>query len=312
MKTILSKSLVVSLCLIGFANQVYAQEFLDNSHWTLVANEEFNTSIADLQTRWKLTSGIPTDLKPNWYTPVADPNNVRLANGYIYFETQKLVSPITVNGNTYLYSVGDIQSLANDVPACDLYSTSGYLYGMYEIRCKLPKKAGQYTAFWMHGKGWPPEIDVFEHNARFHDYFFSTAHYGTNADPQEWGDSYYYPFDLTDDFHTWTLVWTPAKLIWFFDGQELKTDAIPVHVPGATASNMVERCKYMKMIIQTGAGLNHPDRAETTFDPFIVDYIRVYKPSGNPLYTGDVSPDFDTWHDNQKTLYANTPYKTSG
>ena len=52
----------------------------------------------------------------------------------------------------------------------------------------------------------------------------------------------------------------------------------------------------MKMFAYLGPGLNNPNPNEVNFEPFIIDYIKVYKPNGYQPYDGIM--DFDYWHDN--------------
>lgn len=265
--------------------------------------------MTDLKTRWKIYEG-PNPWTSDFFKTVHQESNIELLNGYAYFKTQKLTTPINISGTNYYYTSGEIVSKFDDIPYCSSFSDAGYLYGMFEIRCKLPKKHGQYPAYWLLGNtSWPPEIDLFEFNGNDHNMFFSGVHWGPNNAPQNCYQFYNYPFDLTDDFHTWTVVWSPTAVTFFFDNKELRTDNIITHIPGTVSPNMMERCKWMKMKHQIGSGLNWPYSSETTFDPLIVDYIRVYKPTGYTPYT---TGNFDNWHDNiVKPLYLNTPYKST-
>ena len=44
-----------------------------------------------------------------------------------------------------------------------LHSTTGYRYGWFEAKIKLPKGKNLWPAFWMWAwDSWPPEIDIFE------------------------------------------------------------------------------------------------------------------------------------------------------
>lgn len=304
------KKILKTIMLVTFYKvTIFAQCSLNKQGWTLIFNEEFNTNITDLKTRWKIFDGTSSN-QNDWFRSIEKEANITLSGGNAYFATNKLTTPITIGGLQYNYTTAQIISKFDDIPFCSTNSNAGYLYGMFEIRCKLPKKAGQYPAYWLYGNtAWPPEIDVFEFNGSTHDNFFSTVHWGENNNPQSCGNTYYYPFDLTDDFHTWTIVWTPTIITWFFDGKELKTDNVTSHVPGATSPSMWERCNWRKMNHQIGSYLNWPNSTETTFDPLIVDYIKVFKPTGyNPFTTGN----FDFWHDSiVKPLYQNTSYKST-
>lgn len=251
--------------------------------------------MTDLKTRWRIYEG-PNPWTSDFFKTVHQESNIELLNGYAYFKTQKLTTPINISGTNYYYTSGEIVSKFDDIPYCSSFSDAGYLYGMFEIRCKLPKKHGQYPAYWLLGNtSWPPEIDLFEFNGNDHNMFFSGVHWGPNNAPQNCYQFYNYPFDLTDDFHTWTVVWSPTAVTFFFDNKELRTDNIITHIPGTVSPNMMERCKWMKMKHQIGSGLNWPYSSETTFDPLIVDYIKVYKPTGYTPYT---TGNFDNYNYN--------------
>jgi hypothetical protein len=309
----MKKYILTTIILLTLSIQVaFTQCTLNKQGWTMTFNEEFNTNIADIKTRWNILNNIPGGLgnDTQYFRSIDVESNFSLNGGFGYFETKKINTPITYNGIQYYYTTSNMISKFDDIPYCSANSNAGYLYGMFEIRCKFPKKTGQYPAYWLHGNtSWPPEIDVYEFNASNPDNFFSTIYWGANNTPQSCGNTYHYPFDLTNDFHTYTLVWTPTKVTWFFDNKELKTDNVFTHIPGTVSPNMWERCTWMKMIHQIGNGLNFPNKSETFFDPLIVDYIKVYKPTG---YTTFTSGNFDNWHDNIiKPLYQNTPYKST-
>lgn len=301
---------IIFICIISSVFSGTAQCTLDKSNWTLTFNEEFNTDLEDLKLRWNIFTGPNPWAHNKLYRSINKEENIVLNNGLAFFETQKLPSPIIIDGLEYKYSTGMMVSKIDEIPHCSSYSDAGYLYGMFEIRCKFPKKHGQYPAYWLYGdKSWPPEIDVFEFNGHAHDQFFTAIYWGQNNDPQSCGNMYHFPFDITDDFHTWTMVWTPTQVTWFFDNKELKTDNNLHRVPGATSPNMWERCRWRKMNHQIGCDINNPIESETEFDPLIVDYIRIYKPIGYLPYS---SGDFNYWHDDiVEPLYANTPYKSN-
>lgn len=304
------------LCLIIlFTNSCYSQCLIDKSNWTLVFNEDFNGTIQDLQNNWyyEYTNGSVHNPGSSWYESYNTPNNITVSNGFAYFNTNKENSPINYNGYNYYYTSAMLRSRFADYQICDNSTDndkSGFLYGMFEIRCKLPKKNGQYPAFWLTGNNaWPPEIDGFEFNGNNHNSFFSTVHWlNSNNSTQGASNTYNLPFDLTDDFHTYTIVWTPTKITWFFEGRELKSDNVITHLPGTSFSNNFERCKWSKMDIIIQNSLNYPDSWETSFDPLIVDYIKVYKPTGLSAFNS--GQDFDSYFNNSLfPAYANTAYK---
>ena len=111
---------------------------------------------------------------------------------------------------------------------------SGYqkfLYGYFEIRCKLPVNRGAFPAFWL----WDSsdnnyrEIDVFEFSWSFPNssprYFQGQIYYYNGTKPANYLDytfgryGYTIPTaqpDLTN-WHTYGVEWSPKRVIWYFD-----------------------------------------------------------------------------------------------
>lgn len=303
----MKKKLAIALLSMLGSLGAQSQCLLDKTNWTLVFDEEFNTNLSDVRTRFNFLYGPDISGNNNMllFDTVA---NFSMSNGLGYFYTKRLTTPITYNGQQIYYTGCNILTKIDDLPWCSSVNDDGFLYGMFEVRCKLPSKPKQFTSFWSRSKtAWPPEIDAFELNSSYPNRFFSTVHWGPNAAALSCANYYETPYSLTNDYHTWTVVWTPTKITWFLDNRELKTEGILERIPGAISSSTSERCKWMKMRFQMGTGLNSPD-GEVDFDPVIVDYIKVYKPSSYTAYT---SGDIEAWYNNVKLSYANTPYKTT-
>jgi Glycosyl hydrolases family 16/Secretion system C-terminal sorting domain len=317
----MSKSIFAFSLLLLLEHSLFSQCSLNKNSWKLVFNEEFDGSLANIETKWHIyhlqASGIDNnsiDLKENF----------SVSGGFGRFATKKLATPIwSSQYNKFVqYSSANIISKHDDYPYCN--NNPGYLYGMFEMRCKFPKSDGIPIAYWFTGaNSWPPEIDAFEWHSGAENKFFSTVHWYTNPGKDHCGNTYWLPFSLADDFHTWTVVWTPTKITWFLDNKEIKTDNIEIHIPGTHQVDMYARCQWRKMFQQTGTGTHWPpDPNVTVFDDYIVDYIKVYKPIGDTPYTppsgyNPANPSaahrahMDNWHDNiVKPLYNNTPYKT--
>ncbi len=256
------------------------------------------------------------------------------------------------------YEFGNISTTYTDFPQCapsscnsqwsGLKTAPGMLYGAIEIRCKLSSDlvqplsdpilyndnpgglqadggAYEYNAAWLDGSNiWPPEIDLFEHHSG-DDYFFSTDHWHRNASSAQATDlsstnyRYNWPgFNLNDDFHTWTVVWTPTEITWFFDGVQLKKDNTPCHLPDfgvnynsytnyqSATSNICDPntpppansspdfqtlYRWSEMFLIVGNAPQSwvklvpkicPDETDPTgnhtMHPMIIDYVKIYKP----------------------------------
>jgi len=191
---------------------------------------------------------------------------------------------------------------------------AGFLFGMFEMRAKLPSKADKFPAFWLGGNnGWPPEIDAFEYNSNNPNEFFST-HWWNQTPDLRCTNWFNFPFNLSDDYHTWTIVWTPNEISWFFDGKELKTSNHNVLANIAVGEPPSNICLFSKMDIIINNSFVCPNQNSYVDDPLIVDYIKVYKPTNLPEYNGgDNKSSFDAYYNNELVpCYNNITYKRTG
>jgi len=99
-----------------------------------------------------------------------------------------------------------------------------FLYGRIEARIKLPSTPGIWPAFWMlptnspYG-GWAAsgEMDIME-SVNFADRIYGTIHYGDNWPGNVFtGGEREDGTDYSQDFHVYTLEWTPQFLRWYVD-----------------------------------------------------------------------------------------------
>ncbi len=302
--------LLFLLCIVLPVNS-WAQYTIKYEDWKLVFEEEFKGQNSDLSKNWYYyykfgQMQAPSTIYFNTYT---DTSNLIVKEGKAYLFTKKLDYPvITPDSGIYNYSHALLRSKQDDFPQYNdrFPQSGGYLYGMFEIRCKLPKVKGQFPAFWLCGNNaWPPEIDVFEfHKAGKKQRLTASVHWLNDAYfalpdsmrvrsqlPKNMASSTDYTrrYNLTRKMHTYSVIWTPECIIWCFDKKVVKTDTIAKHIPGhISAKYLSEMCKWNKMDIVVNSGLNYPKQGDNSIDndPFIIEYVRVYKPATLNDYNG--------------------------
>jgi len=154
-------------------------------------------------------------------------------------------------------------------------------YGKIEARMKLPKGKGIWPAFWMLGAdidktGWPKcgEIDILEFIGREPTSVFGTLHgpgYSGGGGIQGKTES---P-DVSEKFHTYTVEWSPEKIVWTFDGKPYNT------IESKDVGNKewpFEKPQFIILNLAVGGGWpGYPD--ETTVFPqrLVIDSVKAYK-----------------------------------
>ncbi|MBO2543677.1 family 16 glycosylhydrolase [Salegentibacter sp. BDJ18] len=151
-----------------------------------------------------------------------------------------------------------------------------FQYGRVEARAKLPEGAGTWPAIWMLGANfeevdWPAtgEIDIMEHVGNQQNEIHGTLHYpgrsGGNAD----GGSIEVE-GVSDEFHTYTMEWSPERILFLVDGEVYHTYANNPDSP-------FNKDFFIILNVAMGGtfgGEIDPEFEESSME---IDYIRVYQ-----------------------------------
>jgi hypothetical protein len=144
------------------------------------------------------------------------------------------------------------------------------LYGVFEIRARLPKGRGFWPAFWLLpvDGSWPPEIDVLEVLGHETAKLYLAAHTNAGGEHTASGGDALVP-DLSADFHVFTVEWRNDWIRWYLDGVEVKRAATPpdMHKP-----------MYLLANLAIGASWPGQPDASTRFPGvYAIDWIRAYR-----------------------------------
>lgn len=271
----------------GFAS---AQCKINYSNYNLVFEENFNniTSISQLTNYWQFVHDDPGWGWGDYTNPTTNqttygeyyaPSQVSIQpGGYLRLTATKLPAPQAVystylNANRYpIYKSGMIQ-LRNDLtgyPFDVVNGVSGFAYGMFELRVKLPVNNECFAAFWLTRAGQSTEIDFFEYGGgntisnNVIDFSRPKPSDGCQNQFTKRGGA-----NLNEQFHTISCVWTPEKVTFFFDGKETRT-----------VSKTQQKTYNYPLSIVVNLGMNAWHSTASNY--MDIDYIRVYKPnSGN-------------------------------
>jgi len=148
-------------------------------------------------------------------------------------------------------------------------STFSQLYGYFEVNAKMPAGQGMWPAFWLLPANgtWPPELDVFEQLGKDPETVYMTAHTSANGTFNQSLQSAVHVTDVTQNYHTYGVLWTATDIVWYLDGAVVAKTATPddMHSP-----------MYMLLNLAVGGGwgggtVGTPDTATMQ-----IDYVHAY------------------------------------
>ena len=254
----------------------------DGFDFELVWSDEFDGTEVDAE-KWDYRLSMMGRRHPAWTN-----NAVRIENGCAVFsiceENGEIVSSQLQTGYNFMDEPVSTTKFMDE----HLQWTIGKLhqnkfthkYGYYECRCRLQRKDGWWSAFWLQspiiGASLDPkltgsEVDIMESSrpGRVHRHNVFTGGYGLDMQRYFAGGK-----DMdTEEFHTFGVLWLPDKYVFYIDGVEdgVITDA----VSGVPA---------FILITTEPIGYRNNDHKPTTEaieaakagDTFVVDYVRVF------------------------------------
>lgn len=110
-------------------------------------------------------------------------------------------------------------------------------YGYFEARIRIPSATGTFPAFWLfhENRAWEgtqrTEIDIMENLGHAPWYIYNSFHYFKNVTSTYSGDAnfikpqpsgqIYTGTDYSENFHVYAVKWTPGRVIWYIDGQQV-------------------------------------------------------------------------------------------
>jgi beta-glucanase (GH16 family) len=118
---------------------------------------------------------------------------------------------------------------------------AAWRYGYFEARLRWDVVKGAWPAFWLipvqdatgqafyNGTRESGEIDIFEGQGDHPHVFYGTIHDWVNLhDHASRNNAFSLPSNVDlSQFHTYGLLWTPGKVIWYLDNQPLHSESTP-------------------------------------------------------------------------------------
>ena len=247
-----------------------------------------------------------------WYHQTLLPNGSSWYNNEIQHYTDRIDNSNVSNGVLNIVAKKEVyssQGVTKQYTSARLNSKFAFQYGKIEIRAKLPSGLGTWPAIWTLGRNinengaywdnqgygttsWPAcgEIDIMEHWGYNQNYVQSATH-----TPSSYGGTVNIGGQViptaSSEFHTYTLLWYPDRLVFSVDGNIHYTYK-PIELNSDTWPFNEEQYLLLNFAILPDIDPNF------VADTLEVEYVRVYQSA--PLSINEI--------DNSKSFgLINTP-----
>jgi beta-glucanase (GH16 family) len=240
-----------------------------NTGWKLQWQDEFNYADVPDSNKWSYDVGGDGwwNKELQYYTNKRK-ENARVENGQLIIEARKEDFEENKYTSARLVTKGK----------------ADFKYGKIELRAKLPKGRGIWPAFWLLSSQdpriWPDdgEIDIMEHVGYKQGEITGATHVKKNAngtDILSKASTIMIP-DAAENFHTYTLIWSPEKLEWYVDHKlfhHFDKDNRPSY------QWPFDKEFYILLNIAIGGTWGGKEGIDDTIFPqkIHLDYVRVYK-----------------------------------
>jgi beta-glucanase (GH16 family) len=223
----------------------------DPKVFKLLWQEDFEGDKINIE-RWSCVRRINND---NNELQSYIPENVKVANGILY-----LIADESKN-NDKRFSSGMIESLNKDE----------FLYGKIEIYASIPKGKGLFPAIWMLCEtGNNYEIDILEAIGSDSSLIYGVNHFYYGG--KKLRTYYLTKIKNPQEFHTYSIEWTPDKIVWYVDN----------NIFHQTNSGVPDENMYLILNLAVGGNWPGEPDSNTVFpSSFKIDYIRIYEYIGN-------------------------------
>ena len=232
-----------------------------DEEWVLTFNDEFNGDSLDWSV-WTSFSGL-RGAYSRW------PQNAIVKDGALHL--------------TILKGTPEQQAAWTSACVYVRHEVFRQAYGYWEARFKLPKVPTVNNSFWVHS-GFVPEtaddetlkfeFDINE--GKFPNLVDVTYHHYKNGHERDFIE-YKAKYDLSADYHTYALKWTPEEVIFYFDGEEL-----------LRADNLEHLSVFPFLSVAVPGGLAESENFPIEGQAQIVDYVRIWQMPeyvSNPEFT---------------------------
>lgn len=275
---------IVSLIFSAFFTNHICFAQLDKVYDKLVWSDEFESSTL---------APVNSDL---WFHQTILPTGSNWHNGEVQHYTNNIENSFVEHGNLNIVAIKEEftdQGHTKSYTSARLNSKFAFTYGRIDVRAKIPLGAGTWPAIWMLGKnanekggywqpnfgttGWPAcgEIDIMEHgifpNVSLK--FVQSAIHTPSSSGGTINKGGTLASNLEDDFHVYSLNWSPNQLTFLLDN-EIYYVYKPKVKNEKTWPFDLDQYILLNVAIGGNAGEIDPSFTQCVMQ---IDYVRVYQ-----------------------------------
>lgn len=266
-----------------FVMQNYYKQKGATNNYQLVWSDEFNYNGKPDLSKWDYETGYIRNREKQYYTN--RPENVRVENGNLLIEARKEAvknSAFTSNEDrNWRFNKEFSEYTSASITTKD---KAEWLYGKIEVRAKLPRGKGAWSAIWMLGANWKEvgwakcgEIDIMENVGFDENVIHGTVH--TEAYNHTKGTQKGKTIKIDDvygKYHIYSIEWTPEKIDFMVDGKIYNTFINEHKTTNEWAFDQKFHLKINNAVGGDWGGQKGIDDASFPQKMF-VDWVRVYQ-----------------------------------
>lgn len=225
-----------------------------NTAWELTFSDEFDAGALEFP---KWSPHDPWGKERNFEVQAYKPESIELRDGFARLIAR--VANASYDGKKREYTSGMLTT----------FGSFAQMYGRFEVRCRFPAGTGLQPKVWLLPvpNGEIPAINIADFIGRDPSRVMFGNLWGDTKTERSYLGAWPLP-DLTSEFHTYTVEWDEAKIVWQIDGKERfrSTSGVP------------NQPMYLAMSLAVGGETaKWPDSTTPFPASFDIDYVRIYK-----------------------------------
>lgn len=277
-----SKTICLLFLLICFSTFSYSQNSAKGKY-KLVWSDEFNYKGKPDSKKWGYELGFIRNNEKQYYTSRKE--NVRVEKGNLLIEArqEKVENKEfkSIENKDWRFNREFSEYTSASITTKNL---AEWQYGKIEVRAKLPKGRGAWSAIWMLGANWDEvgwakcgEIDIMENVGFDQNTIHGTVHteaYNHTKNTQR--GKHTEVKNPNENYHIYSIEWTPEKIDFMVDGEIYNTF---VNEHKTTAEWAFDQKFHLKINNAIGGDWGGQKGIDNTSFPqkMFVDWVRIYQ-----------------------------------